>query len=448
MPRRSDTTSPTWAKLGSLAMGVLLTTLLVCAAEAGARWWVEETDLDRILAMLEQDPVLFWRNRANRDTVFFHAPVATDGRGIRRPGPRAAIGPKRPGVPRIVCMGESPTFGWGVPYEAAYPARLEALLRAGTGREIEVINAGMIGHSSHQGRLLFEREILDLKPDLITIPYVINDVDRYRFFRSDGETDRSLAPLGEWTTAIGNKLGRSRFLAWVSRRVRDAVGGASYFEGRPIGMLRPSAVRVPPDDYRENLEGIVRTARDHGVAVLLLAMPVNLPTGDPVPEPAAREAAVLVERAERLILRENGCDAAMPMLERAYRTDPNSGDADYYRGVCMLRREDRTAAAAAFERAMIGESRRCGSRGAEYNRLMADVATALDVPWVDLVTALDRIGREGLFLTDRNDPIHPNESGHEAIARSIFEELVRLDLRHFNLPEPKRFRPPAVPLEP
>ncbi|MBK9646807.1 MAG: hypothetical protein IPO67_16905 [Deltaproteobacteria bacterium] len=49
-----------------------------------------------------------------------------------------------PGVTRLVAIGDSVTFGWGVEVEDAFPAQLEAeLLRRG--HKVEVLNAGVPG---------------------------------------------------------------------------------------------------------------------------------------------------------------------------------------------------------------------------------------------------------------------------------------------------------------
>ena len=47
------------------------------------------------------------------------------------------------GVQRVVMLGDSVTFGWGVPAEATVSKRLERALRA-AGRGVEVINTGVI----------------------------------------------------------------------------------------------------------------------------------------------------------------------------------------------------------------------------------------------------------------------------------------------------------------
>lgn len=57
-------------------------------------------------------------------------------------------------------MGASNTSGWGVGAEAAYPARLEALLRA-KGIEAEVVNAGVPFETTHGMLARIDRDVPD-----------------------------------------------------------------------------------------------------------------------------------------------------------------------------------------------------------------------------------------------------------------------------------------------
>src|SRR5690606_12738629 len=101
--------------------------------------------------------------------------VHTNGRGFRTPAfeDRPAAG-----VLRIVALGDSSTFGWGVEHFAAWPERLRSALarrwNLPRGR-IEVINLGVPGYSSFQGRVLLERTALGLAPDLVVWSYLAND---------------------------------------------------------------------------------------------------------------------------------------------------------------------------------------------------------------------------------------------------------------------------------
>jgi lysophospholipase L1-like esterase len=79
------------------------------------------------------------------------------------------------GVRRIVVMGDSITQGGGGPggYVWLLQKTLDALYPA---QGIEVINAGVSGHRSTDMAARFQRDVLDRKPDLVTINAGVNDV--------------------------------------------------------------------------------------------------------------------------------------------------------------------------------------------------------------------------------------------------------------------------------
>lgn len=58
-------------------------------------------------------------------------------RDVERPASESAL--------RILGLGDSFTFGWGVPVEATYLARAEAILNRETGREIQIVKAAVPG---------------------------------------------------------------------------------------------------------------------------------------------------------------------------------------------------------------------------------------------------------------------------------------------------------------
>jgi lysophospholipase L1-like esterase len=80
----------------------------------------------------------------------------------------------------IVCLGDSVT---GVYYHTggrrAYPEMLELAIRQALPQaQVKVINAGISGHATTQGLARLDRDVLQHKPDLVTISFGLNDMTR------------------------------------------------------------------------------------------------------------------------------------------------------------------------------------------------------------------------------------------------------------------------------
>ena len=78
----------------------------------------------------------------------------------------------------IVALGSSSTEGAGASRpEAAYPARLEALLRAALpGHEVSVVNAGRSGETTAEMLARLDRDVLAHRPDLVIWQAGANEV--------------------------------------------------------------------------------------------------------------------------------------------------------------------------------------------------------------------------------------------------------------------------------
>src|SRR5690606_40298619 len=98
-------------------------------------------------------------------------PVTTGAHGERAPGwdaARAAAGV------RVLALGDSCTFGRGVPDEATWPARLEARLRA-AGRDAAVFNAGVEGYDTAQELEVLRRRAPLVRPTAVVVAWLAND---------------------------------------------------------------------------------------------------------------------------------------------------------------------------------------------------------------------------------------------------------------------------------
>ncbi len=88
---------------------------------------------------------------------------------------RVGAGTPLQGVHRIVCLGDSITqFGDG---PNGYVGLMRAYLASAYPQNaIEVLNAGVSGNTSNDELARFNRDVLDKKPDLLTVSVGVNDV--------------------------------------------------------------------------------------------------------------------------------------------------------------------------------------------------------------------------------------------------------------------------------
>ena len=142
------------------------------------------------------DKELGWVMKANQHSYTHDHPMDTNSLGLRSPEINSA---KQPGALRVICLGDSQTFGNGVAQEQTFAARLESLLRSRMpGRAIDVINAGIAGYDTVQEVKLLERIAPSLKPDIVVVGFYLNDIvevlqpkNRYVIDAESGEFQRT-----------------------------------------------------------------------------------------------------------------------------------------------------------------------------------------------------------------------------------------------------------------
>ncbi len=76
--------------------------------------------------------------------------------------------------PRFVCLGDSVTFGWNIPYEKSYPFLLEEKL-IGKYPEVMVINSGIGGETVVDALDRLDGDVLYFKPHAVIINFGLND---------------------------------------------------------------------------------------------------------------------------------------------------------------------------------------------------------------------------------------------------------------------------------
>ena len=91
---------------------------------------------------------------------------------------------KEPGTFRIVGLGDSSLFGWGVPFEDSTLKVLERRLNEKSrGQKFEVINFAVPGYNTAMEAETFVQRCLEYAPDLVLLSFNTNDYDVPHFMR-------------------------------------------------------------------------------------------------------------------------------------------------------------------------------------------------------------------------------------------------------------------------
>lgn len=315
-----------------LAIPYLGLLLLLGAIEVGTRLMRPHVSLLQVLVESQQsqsdltdrarvtifagDPLLFWRLQPNLDHVNWDfTVVSTNAQGLRHEGD---IARKQPGALRVLCLGDSVTFGYRVPVVfpqnpqgyapdwLPYPMLLERRLRAANpGRQIEVIALAVPGYTSYQGRLWLQRDITALAPDVVVACFGWNDIGLRV------QPDSVVMPVGWARVTYRHLLDYSQALAHAALWLQQRKGAQLAHTPAPTATVP----RVPQADYVNNMLEIARLARTHNAQALFIA-PVYR---DAVTNPA--EAARL--REHRDVLRTAAAQHGVQFLEIRELTETN-----------------------------------------------------------------------------------------------------------------------------
>jgi lysophospholipase L1-like esterase len=137
----------------------------------------------------------FVHSRNFDDTWFKGSHVHISSIGLRD----REYGPKLRNEIRILSLGDSYSFGFGVETSQAYPKLIEARLQTiFPDLTVSVINAGVSGYSTHHSILEFERLHTELQTDFVLATFVAgNDVAENALFY-DQLQQKLNSPVGFW----------------------------------------------------------------------------------------------------------------------------------------------------------------------------------------------------------------------------------------------------------
>lgn len=130
---------------------------------------------EELFGMLQPDAKLMWSLQPSitSDYAGQKNGYTTNRLGLRY---REVSIRKNPGVFRILSLGESTTYGYGVADNETYSQQLEALLNASDPDiDFQVINAGVPAWSSFQSLIYLKEEGIKFEPDMVLFYHEFND---------------------------------------------------------------------------------------------------------------------------------------------------------------------------------------------------------------------------------------------------------------------------------
>lgn len=220
---------------------------------------------------IDRDGDRFWKYRSSQtiDGQFMKQGRYTINRhGYRGPDYKLE---KASDVTRVVCFGESSTFGLGVSDSDVWPRQMENKLNQldPQKRRWEVLNLGVTNYSTFQAVRQAREEFPRLKPDIVMNCFAWADHQP----AANGIADDQIEVGAQWLIPVGNLLNRSAAYRWA------CVIWAEVFHATPPAQTTPGIDqrRVSSSDYSENIEKLMRAAKAVGARPIAVTSPISWP---------------------------------------------------------------------------------------------------------------------------------------------------------------------------
>ncbi len=295
---------------------------------------------------------------------------------------------KAPDTFRIICLGDSSTFGFGIGImdEDPYPQRLEAILNEKYPlRHIEVFNCGVPGYTVVQGLQWLKNELLYFEPDAVIVSFGHNDSLKAKI--TDVERIKASSSFFGLMKHRLNRFELYKLLKYCIMEIRLAM----IRRNTEVGTLKPKPMRL-------EAQKIIRGDQEEGVQTV----------------PAGKGKSIEVKWVRR--------------VKKAELRD------SYHRLIELLKENDIDAII--FDPCMLQQA-------CDYvSPQLLSIADQFDINLVQMKQILiDEKVTERLLQLDR---VHPTVLGHIAIAKSLASVVKSLDnFRRYLEDEPAWLAPQA-----
>lgn len=374
MPRRPNGRKTLRRLLLKLSLLILSICATLALLEIGVRiakpqdleFWDSST-----FRRLEATSPHFVENIPNGHAHFSGVPVVINRYGLR--GDEIAIA-KKPNTVRILVVGDSITFGYGIPVESTYAKVLERLLNteAAGKMQYEVLNAGTLGGSLTDYHHLLTQKAETLQPDIVLVGLNLNDIVVY--------TEKGAV------SDVGAQWHSGR-LAWTKRLSRFLLQHSQLYVFC-FGRFKSSMY----------FSGVLDVNKARGMNFVTLTPPSAY-------QKEAWESSFRMLTKIAAFCRERGYRLVVVVFPLEMQL--SAEELQFYREKYHLH---------------LGPEALSG----EPQQRLRDFAAKTGITLVDLLPAYRALNPEDLYLRNamvRADPYHPSVKGNQVAAEEIFRTL-------------------------
>jgi lysophospholipase L1-like esterase len=225
------------------------------------------------LEVYQADPALYWKLKPNQDcfTKIDHKPVHINSHGTRGPEFQTA---KPAGTIRIVSLGDSRTFGWGMAPAETYSGLLEQLLqtRLGNKKQVEVINAGVNAWSFPQMKVYLRDEALKFNPDFV----ILADANLWTQFSE--KSDPAFIKSFMWRVRLKNFLRRFALYHYFVEVQLKEVYERYRTRFIPVDpkqdqLFKEQQQKDPESLFKNSINDLCELALNHHVRPIVIFLP-------------------------------------------------------------------------------------------------------------------------------------------------------------------------------
>ncbi len=419
MSREASTSKKTVFIFITVMLGLLVVELGVRAIEAGTNYFFSQKSP---YVAYENVRKVFETRNTNGITYYvrtaYHPHIQSN---LRFPVKKASR------TLRVFCLGGSAAMGWPHRMDESYPAFLEKKLKLlYPEKNIEVINVAASTYSSYRVKVIFD-EIIRYQPDMVLIYSGNNEfLERVLYHQTKPLTSpwKHIATIRTLHKAF-NLISHKKQVIDIENYQPTFLIDVALGNTSPLKISDVQYQQVVAH-YRYNLETMVKTAKNKGVAVMLLSVPVNVQDWQP-------HASIHTPHLDNAQLKQwqqyyrEGIKAyhaenyrqAINILKYAASIDPEYAEMHYYLGKANLFEKQIDKARIHLEKSLETDAYPFRALPA-FNNILKKLSNTYNVPLADIQQTLAKKSEYQIAGLDvLVDHVHPTVKSNQYIADEV-----------------------------